>query len=87
MAATTTKRGVIEKVMPNFGFIRGEDGISRFFLPSAVSLLSSVSWSAVQNGMNAQFVPIEHPRGPRAIEVTIFNPSPVDLGDEASDDE
>ena len=74
------KRGTIERLMPNFGFIRGEDGVSFFFLPSAISPLSAVEWPAVAQGMNAEFIPIEHPRGPRAIGVTIHS-CPIDLSD------
>ena len=67
--------GTVESVHSTFGFIRGEDSVSRFFLPSAIQHTSPVQFDGVAVGHRVEFVHIDHPRGPRAIEVRVLNQS------------
>ena len=60
--------GVIEAIHDKFGFIRGRDGVSRFFIPSA---LDHAEFGDLAVGMQVEFVHIDHARGSRAIEVTV----------------
>lgn len=62
--------GTVETLRDRYGFIRGDDGVSRFFLPSALSPLG-VTFDGLTIGTRVKFVHIEHPRGPRAIEINI----------------
>lgn len=64
-------KGTIESLRGTYGFIRGEDGVSRFFLPSGLQPTPGVTFEDLRVGMQAEFVHIDHPRGPRAIEVSV----------------
>ncbi len=63
-------KGTIETLKSNFGFIRGEDGTSYFFIPSGLQL-STMGWDDLKQGMRVNFTDIVHPKGPRAIEVQV----------------
>lgn len=67
-------RGTISTLKPTFGFIQGEDGISRFFLPSGLQVSPGVSFGDLRVGMRVEFLHIDHPRGPRAFEILILDP-------------
>jgi cold shock CspA family protein len=60
-------RGVIIKMFPGkgFGFLKGEDGISRFVHASQ----TRPSFDVLRVGMRVEFQHSEHPRGARAVEV------------------
>ena len=71
-------RGIIEHLTsrtpgerPTFGFIMGEDRVSYFFIPTAMQRLTR-QFDDVQQGMTVEFIGIEHPKGPRAIEVRVI---------------
>jgi cold shock CspA family protein len=68
---TNTTKGVIESLRDTYGFIRGEDGVSRFFLPSALQQTIGITFEELQTGMRVEFIHIDHPRGPRAIEILV----------------
>lgn len=63
-------RGTIETLRGTFGFIRGRDGVSRFFLPRDVA---SMSFDNLEVGMKVEFAHIDHPKGPRAISVKVLD--------------
>jgi cold shock CspA family protein len=62
--------GVVETLRGTFGFIRGQDGVSRFFIPRDVD---SMAFDDMEVGMNVEFIHIDHPRGPRAISIVVKN--------------
>lgn len=64
-------RGTIERLLPTFGFIRGDDRIGRFFIPSGLQA-GGVQFSALRVGMQVGFIHIDHPRGPRAIDILVL---------------
>lgn len=64
-------KGVVEKVFEGHGFIRGDNTVGYFFLPNGVQRLSPVAFDDSVPGDRVDFVEIQHPRGPRAIEVHI----------------
>lgn len=70
-ALSARANGVITSLRETFGFIRGTDGVSRFFLPSGLQKTQGVTFESLRVGMQVEFVHIDHPRGPRAIEVLI----------------
>jgi len=55
---------------PTFGFIRGDDNISRFFIPTGLQA-TTIKFDDMKVGMRVEFSEIEHPKGPRAIEVRV----------------
>jgi len=59
-------RVVIEK---GFGFVRGEDGVERFFHRSAVH--GGTSFEALREGQEAEFEDEKSPKGPRARTVQV----------------
>ena len=63
--------GVVESLHGTYGFIRGEDRVSYFFIPTGMQQTQTITFADVQVGMRARFTHIDHPRGPRAIEVLI----------------
>lgn len=67
-----TARGVIDTLYATYGFIRGDDRIQRFFIPSSLQTTQRIGWDDLHVGMVVEFIGIEHPRGPRAIEVLIL---------------
>lgn len=64
--------GVIDRVHATFGFIKAEDGERLFFLPSAIQRNSPRQFEQCAAGQRVKFVRIEHPRGPRAIDVKVY---------------
>ncbi len=56
---------------PTFGFIRGEDGESHFFIPTGLQQ-TTLRFDEIEVGMPVEFTVIEHPKGSRAIEVRIL---------------
>lgn len=69
-----TNKGTIARMHATFGFIREDGGtVERFFIPSAVQKTSGVPFERMAPGQRVQFVPIEHPKGPRAIEVKVLS--------------
>lgn len=63
--------GTVEKMFDTYGFIRGTDGVSRFFLPTALQMTQEAQFDDIVAGTVVQFAHIDHPRGPRAIEVLV----------------
>lgn len=61
--------GVVETLMLTYGFIRSTDGVSHFFMPSAMMRGDSHSFSNLSEGDEVEFTHLDHPRGARAIEV------------------
>lgn len=72
-------RGYIEVLKPNYGFLMGEDNVSRFFIPTCLKA-TTLPWELLRVGMGVQFTSIAHPRGPRAIEVRITDERDVRVG-------
>lgn len=82
-------RGIVERVLDGHGFIRGDNGVGYFFLPTALQMMCPIRFDDIEVGMVAEFVPITHPRGERAIEVFISgvqqtrrrrtNPNPLQI--------
>ena len=66
--------GTVETLHERYGFIRGEDGVSRFFMPSGLSQDGNggTAFSDMSVGDRVEFVHIDHPRGPRAVEVVVL---------------
>ncbi len=66
-------QGRVRSLYPNrnFGFIRA-DGHDYFFHAGSFSPLSSVDFPETEIGDLAQFEPIEHPKGVRAVNVRIL---------------
>lgn len=73
--------GVIAQLCPSdfgegggYGFIQADDGERLFFNPSGLQL-SSVRFEYLKVGDRCRFTSIEHPKGPRAIEVWVADPN------------
>lgn len=64
--------GVIDRVHATFAFIKTESGERLFFLPSAIQRNSPRQFNDLAAGQRAKCVRIEHPRGPRAIDVKVY---------------
>lgn len=62
-------RGTIEKLNESFGFIRGDDTVSYFIMPSL--LIEGLFWEDLREGNWVEFSPTNHPKGPRAIKVAL----------------
>lgn len=62
--------GVIHHMKETYGFIKGEDGKSRFFIPTGLQL-STLKFENLKVGMAVEFTHIDHPKGARAIEVRV----------------
>ena len=71
MASEFKLNGVIKRVHATFGFIEGEDGTERFFIPSSLQK-TTCKFEDLAVGQKVQFVPIVHPKGPRAIEIRVL---------------
>lgn len=56
---------------PTFGFIRGEDKVSYFFIPQGMQQ-TTTRFDALKVGMKVEFTTLDHPKGPRAIEVRVI---------------
>lgn len=55
---------------PTFGFIRGADGIERFFLPGGMTQ-PAPEFSSLRPGDPVEFEHEENDKGPRAIKVRL----------------
>lgn len=75
-------KGKIQTLCGNYGFIRGDDGVGYFFLPSALQITQLIMFDDLAEGMKVEFESITHPKGPRAIEVLVEPKSKVALPDE-----
>lgn len=64
--------GVIERLKPKFGFVRGEDGVQYFFIPSCLRQSERWSFDELVEGCKLEFEPFKHPRGPRAVAVRVL---------------
>jgi cold shock CspA family protein len=79
-------RGHIEHLKPTYGFIMGEDRISRFFVPTGLER-TTLKFAELVTGMEVEFTHIEGERGPRAIEIRVTDrrrgsgsgPGPVEV--------
>lgn len=65
-----TLTGTIRTLRETFGFINGQDGIDYFFIPSGLQM-TTYRFHELKVGDDVQFIPIEHPKGPRAIEILV----------------
>lgn len=70
--STNSIKGTIARMHATFGFITGEDGVERFFIPSAMQRTCETPFDKLTAGMRVQFMPIEAPKGPRAIEIRVL---------------
>lgn len=61
--------GKIETLKEKYGFVRGEDGESRFFIPSLME--DPAAFDALAVGAVVEFTHEESPRGPRASGVRL----------------
>lgn len=61
--------GIIEQLLPTYGYVRGDDGRQYFFLPSYV--LSPHDYMDLSCGQRVCFLVLAHPRGLRASGVSI----------------
>lgn len=64
--------GVIETLRHTYGFVRGRDGVSRFFLPSAMQSADGL-FDDLTIGDQVEFIHIDHPRGARALEIRVIH--------------
>ena len=62
----TRMQGIISRIFSSrgFGFIRGDDGLSRF-----VHVRDTSDFDRLREGVKVSFLAVEHARGPRAVEV------------------
>jgi cold shock CspA family protein len=69
MTAPVRVQGVVIRLYPNkgFGFVRGQDHLSRFFHYS--DAVPTSSFDTMREGQAVSFEPIETAKGPRAIQV------------------
>ena len=63
--------GTICTLQSRFGFIRGDDGVQRFFLPSALHP-SGPQFAQLRVGQAVTFTHTNHARGPRATEIRVW---------------
>jgi cold shock CspA family protein len=71
-----------------YGFIRGEDGVDRFTVPSALLGMEEAprdaqiaTFDAIEVGTSVEFVHVGHVKGPRAIHVAVIRSGGTDLDD------
>jgi len=67
-------RGKVIKVNheKGFGFIRGADGVERFFHKSGLQRTAGVAFEDVAPNMDVEFEAVDDaPKGPRAMEVLV----------------
>lgn len=70
-AAAAQQQGGSVKTLPpgqDFGFLRGDDGVERFFHKTGLSG-SGVRFDELEEGDRVLFTHIDGPKGPRAIEI------------------
>jgi cold shock CspA family protein len=71
--------GTIEALHPSqfesggYGFITADDGERLYFNTSGLQL-SSIPFESLKLGDRCRFTAIDHPEGPRAIEVFVSDP-------------
>lgn len=64
--------GKINKLMKNYGFIRGEDGIEYFFAAAALNTAdTNVHFEELARGQEVEFEDTESAKGPRAEQVRL----------------
>ena len=67
--------GVIKKIVnegpdgKRYGFIAGDDGRDYFFTPASIQKMIPYTFDDFGEGELVEFEPINHPKGPRALEV------------------
>ena len=66
--AAPVQRGAIRALYMGFGYITGDDGIDRFFHRSAMQA-TSLQFDELQQHQRVEFIHVDAPKGPRAIEV------------------
>lgn len=71
-----------------YGFIRGEDGIDRFSVPSSLLGMDESprneqisAFEAIEVGTTVEFIHVGHVKGPRAINVAVIRSGGTDLDD------
>lgn len=64
--------GIIDRVHATFAFIKTDNGERLFFLPSAIQRNSPRQFEQLAAGQRVKCVRIDHPRGPRAIDVKVY---------------
>lgn len=84
---------IIQKLMGAlgpYGFVRGEDGIDRFTVPSALMGMGEAprdqqiaAFDAIDVGTTVEFTPMPNVKGPRAINVVVIRSGGADLVDSA----
>lgn len=65
------KKGA-DPARPTFGFIRSADGLSSYFFVASGLQQTTLKFDDLKEGLKVQFTPIDHPRGPRAIEIHVL---------------
>ena len=68
---TNKLRGAIRALYPGYGYLTGDDGIHRFFHRSGLQL-TTLAFDQLVPHMRVEFVHIDAPKGPRAIEVRVI---------------
>lgn len=77
-------RGKIYKLLESYGFVMGEDGVSRFFMPSGISADCLLPWDDLRVGQEVTFEHLDHIKGARAVEMVVdaaSGPSLIELPD------
>jgi hypothetical protein len=68
--------GIIIKLHNNYGFIRGDDNINRFFIPSGLDRSAPNCWGITFDDLvvdsRVSFDHEDAPRGPRAVNIRII---------------
>jgi len=72
--ASIEQSGVIRKLREGYGFIAGNDGID-YFLHWTVMQQGTKTFRELKIGDRVEFLGIDAPKGPRAIEVLVVSPS------------
>jgi len=67
--AAQSETGVVRKLKEGFGFIAGNDGQDYFFHYTALQKSQGVEFSDLEIGDRVEFLCLEAPKGPRAIEI------------------
>lgn len=63
-------KGVIVRLNQGFGFIRGDDGVERFFHVSGLEQ-TTLDFDALRTGMKVRFEHLDAPKGPRAYQIAM----------------
>jgi cold shock CspA family protein len=76
-------RGRIEYLKSGYGFIKGDDSVSYFFIPSTMAEDSDIPFDKAKRNMVVDFVPVSNERGPRAesVHVTHEMADPAEVGE------